>query len=566
MEAAATHSLKGTKTGSTRWLVYFFPSLTDFAFIWPALLLFMALPGSSMLLSDGDTGWHIRTGEWIWRHKAVPTVDLFSFTKPRDPWFAWEWGWDLLFAGIHHCWGLGGVAFVSLVILCTVSALLFRLIRRYSELDLLALPFTMLAMAGSIIHWLARPHLVSWLFILIFAHVISSAEKGNPKALLWLPVLMLLWVNLHGAFFVGILMLLTSVAGEVLGVLLSADPFWRTAWMRSRSYVSCAFACSAVTFMNPYTWKLHGHIIHYIRDSRLLDNISEFQSISFHLIQSLPFECMLVLGVGAAFWCASRQQFSAALSILLWAHWSLQCARNIPIFLLISAPFTACMTRELLGKVSAMQRFGHASSAAANISRDFQYIDRLPRLYLVSLVGLIVVASGFVWGKPGFEAQFNPKSFPVGALPFIKSAKFSRLFTTDQWADYLIYHLYPAQRTYMDGRSDLFGDDFVERYGHIMNARYDWETHLRAYGVDAVVLRPDMPVVSALKESKNWKLLFDNGSVVIFQAASITQALESAVIEHIQVSPVACSGRKKLGHSSPSALLNSNTESQKRRS
>ena len=107
MEAAATHSLERTDTGSNRWLVSLFPSLTDFAFIWPALLLFVMLPGSSVLLSDGDTGWHIRTGEWIWQHKAVPTTDLFSFTKPHAAWFAWEWGWDLLFAGIHHFWGLG---------------------------------------------------------------------------------------------------------------------------------------------------------------------------------------------------------------------------------------------------------------------------------------------------------------------------------------------------------------------------------------------------------------------------------------------------------------------------
>src|SRR3954447_3983462 len=146
METAATHSLGGTDTGANRWLVPFLPSLTDFAFIWPALLLFVMLPGSSVLLSDGDTGWHIRTGEWIWQHKAVPTTDLFSFTKPHEPWFAWEWGWDLIFAGIHHFWGLGGVVFGSVVILCVISVLLFRLIRRYSDRDLLAFAFTALVM------------------------------------------------------------------------------------------------------------------------------------------------------------------------------------------------------------------------------------------------------------------------------------------------------------------------------------------------------------------------------------------------------------------------------------
>ena len=566
MEAAATQSLGRTDTGSNRWLISLFPSLTDFAFIWPALLLFVMLPGSSVLLSDGDTGWHIRTGEWIWQHKAVPTTDLFSFTKPHEPWFAWEWGWDLLFAGVHHFWGLGGVAFASVVILCAVSALLFRLIRRYCDRDVLALAFTVLAMFASSIHWLARPHLISWLFVLIFAHVLLSAEKGNTKVLFWLPALMLLWVNLHGAFFVGILMLLTSAVGEMAGALFSAEPFWKTAWMRSKQYLSCALACSVVTFINPYTWKLHWHIFHYIQNSKLLDSIDEFRSISFHGIKSLPFECMLVLGVGAAFWCAGRCQFGAALSTLLWVHWGLQCVRNIPIFLLISTPYTACMTRELLGKVSAIQRFRHTSSVAANDNRNFQFFDRLPRLHLVSLAALIVVALGFIWEKPGFEAQFNPKSFPAGALPFIKSAKFSRLFTIDQWADYLIYHLYPAQRTYMDGRSDLFGADLMERYGYIMNARHDWDANLRADGIDAVMLRPDIPVVSALKESKNWRLLFDNGSAVIFQSVSMAQSSKKGDAALEQVSPADYGGRKKLGHLPPSIPFNSKLRSQERRS
>ena len=566
MGATATHSLGRTDTGTNRWLLYFFPSLTDFAFIWPILVLFVVLPGSSVLLYDGDTGWHIRTGEWIWQHKAVPTTDLFSFTKPHEPWFAWEWGWDLLFAGIHHFWGLAGVTFVSVVILCTISALLFRLIRRYSDRDTLALAFTALAITGSSIHWLARPHLISWLFILIFAHVLLSAEKGDIKALLWLPALTVLWVNLHGAFFVGILMLLTSAAGETLSVLFSAEPFWQTAWMRTRWYMTCAFACSVATFINPYTWKLHWHVLHYVRDSRLLDSIMEFQSANFHQVRFLPFECALVLGVGGAFWCAGRRQFSAALSVLLWAHWSLLCARNIPIFLLISAPFTACMTRELLVKISITGRFQRAGLSAAEASREFRSLDRLPRLYLASLTALIVVGLGFVWKKPGFKAQFDSRVFPTTALPFIKSAKLSRLFTTDQWADYLIYYLYPAQQTYVDGRSDMFGADFVQRCKNIMSAQHNWEENLRADGVNAVMLSPDVPVVSALKKSKNWKLLFDNGSVVIFQAVSMTQSPKESVVKPVQISLAVSGGRKELGRLSPSAPFHLNLESQERKS
>ena len=86
------------------------------------------------------------------------------------------------------------------LVLSFVSALLFRLIRRYSDSDVLAFALTVLAICGSIVHWLARPHLVSWLFVLIFSHVILSAEEGKTGGLYALPALMCIWVNLHGGF------------------------------------------------------------------------------------------------------------------------------------------------------------------------------------------------------------------------------------------------------------------------------------------------------------------------------------------------------------------------------
>ena len=63
------------------------PSLTDIAFLMPVMFLFTRMAGVRSLLGDGDTGWHIRTGEWILAHHQVPYVDMFSFTKPGEPWF-----------------------------------------------------------------------------------------------------------------------------------------------------------------------------------------------------------------------------------------------------------------------------------------------------------------------------------------------------------------------------------------------------------------------------------------------------------------------------------------------
>src|SRR5206468_9836099 len=100
------------------------PSLADCFFA--ALLAWLFLGGGGkMLLSDGDTGWHIRTGDYILEHHEVPRKDLFTFTKPDEPWFAWEWLTDVAFAGLHRAWGLKAVSLLAGIALIGAATLVF---------------------------------------------------------------------------------------------------------------------------------------------------------------------------------------------------------------------------------------------------------------------------------------------------------------------------------------------------------------------------------------------------------------------------------------------------------
>src|SRR6185295_17615975 len=141
-----------------------FPSLTDVVFCTTLLLLFLMAEAATSLLKDSDTGWHIRTGEWILQHHAVPQRDLFSFSKPGEPWFAWEWGSDVVFALVHRYAGLAGVALLAGVVIALLYALLYRLMIRQGVNLVVALPLVLLASYAGSIHWLARPHMFSWLF------------------------------------------------------------------------------------------------------------------------------------------------------------------------------------------------------------------------------------------------------------------------------------------------------------------------------------------------------------------------------------------------------------------
>lgn len=508
-------------TGSTeagRWYVRLLPSLTDFAFILPLFLLFGMLSGPTQMLSDGDTGWHIRTGDWILAHGHVPTVDLFSFTMPGKSWFAWEWGWDLLFAIVHRSTGLAGVVFLNVTLLCLVSALVFRLIRRYTDNDVLAFAFTVFAVCGSLIHWLARPHLVSWVFALLFSHLILSAEEGNRKALLYAPALMVLWTNLHGGFFIGILLLLASAAGEALHVTFDRPPLSLGAYRGTLEYLACALMCALATLVNPYGWALHRHVISYLHDSALLDNISEFQTISFHNTGSIFFECMLLLGAAAAFWCFSNRRAGLALTVLFWAHAALFSGRNIPLFMLLAAAPAALLMQDAGRRMGVKPAFSKLGVEVRDTLREFKVVERAGRAYMTSGLALLFVAAGLASGKGVFRSEFNPNNFPLHAIDIAHKAGFEHLFTTDQWADYLIYSYYPSQRVFLDGRSDFYGIDLVRKYQHIMSAQFDCEDLLKKYSIDGVMLKTDAPLATLLKRSSKWKLLFDDGSTILFTA------------------------------------------------
>jgi len=548
MQVTAIQSWESTYTGKNRWYLRLFPSLTDLVFLLPAFLLLVILPGTKTLLSDGDTGWHIRTGEWILQHRAVPSVDLFSFTKPNQAWFAWEWAWDALFALIHYAAGLAGVALANVFLLCLISALLFRLIRRCSENDLLALFFTFVCLAGSSIHWLARPHLFSWLFVLIFSHVILSAAAGKLKALWSLPFLTIAWANIHGAFFVGVLMLLISATGEALDVFISQKQMGRTAYSRARPYLLCALGCAIASLINPYTWHLHEHIFSYLRDSKLLDEIQEYQSISFHHASAMFFEGMLLLGVASTVWCFQRGKFAAGLLVLLWAHLALLSGRNIPIFLFIAAPWITCIVQDTLAALKPLPWVNRLAAASRRIYADLQPMERMARWHFVSALGVLCMVGLLASGNSTFEAAFDAQRFPLEAIPVIQAGNYRRIFTFDQWGDYLIYRLYPSKQVFVDGRSDFYGADFVIRCEHLVAARYGWEADLKRYRVDAVLLKPNAPLAEVLKESLNWRVAFDNGSAILFRSTSQTEhELGSPSESRIRFSPAFNSGGKQFG-------------------
>jgi len=111
---------------------------------------------------------------------------------------------------------------------------------------------------------------------------------------------------------------------------------------------------------------------------------------------------------------------------------------------------------------------------------------------------------------------FDPDVYPAAALASLRMEPGSRVFTNDEWGDYLIYR---GRKVFVDGRSDFYGDDFEGKYIDVLNVNYGWEKTLNGFAVDTILLPPTAPLTGALKESSGWRVVYDDGIALVFRSA-----------------------------------------------
>ena len=508
--------------------IYVMPSLSDLAFLTPFLVLFWCTTGVGWLLTDSDTGWHIRAGEWILKNRRVPTTDLFSFTKAGQPWFAWEWLSDVLMAVVHGHSGLAGIVLVSLLVVGATSVCVYRNTLDESGHRVVAIALTGLAMAASTIHWLARPHLVTPLFAVVFCWVLSRVERraNNEGLLSVLPPLTILWVNLHGGFFVGLVLLITYAIGAAAGELVQGAR--RNGWLRARKYLLTAGACAIASLVNPYGYRLHVHVAQYLGASFYLQRISEFQSIDFHSFTASYFETLLVLSIAAAAWHLGAGRSVQVLLLLSWSHLALFSARNIPIFAVVAAPGIGLAVREWLEYARSrwpLEWPGKFSASLAELEaglRSIANIHRRRHWHFVPCFGVLVLA--LLLTRPGrvkvLHPEFDRNRFPVDAATFLSQKSLgpsTRLYSSWQWGGYLIYRLWPSFSVFDDGRTDFYGPAFVEEGLRAWDACPDWANTFERYRVNGALLPADSALATVLRERRDWKPVYQDHVAVLFE-------------------------------------------------
>ena len=514
--------MRVAETPLRTWLGWTLPSFADLFFL--VLLSMLALsPLNANLLRDPDTGWHIRSGELIWATRTVPRTDPFSYTRNGQPWYAWEWLYDLVIAAIHHVSGLNGVVFITAAVIGCTFALLFRFALRRSGNLVVAGLLTLLAIAAAQIHMLARPHVLSWLFTVLWVEYLHRFKEGQRFALLWLPPMMLLWVNIHGGFVVGLGLIGIFALGNIWSTLSSPGEGDR---QKTLQLAAVLLVCGLTTLVTPYGYGLHVHVYRYLSNHFLMDNIDEFLSPNFHLPVYKYFELFLLLAIAGAIFARERITLTDLLLILFSVYAGLYAVRNIPIAAIIMSLVLAPVLTAAISPASSL-RFcpGWVRSLleiSQSISVNMTSLERqfhghvLAAVTMIAFV-LLVLHGGRVFSFQMMAVKFDEKFLPAGAAGFIAQRGIrDHLFSTDNWSSYLIYKLYPGTKVFFDDRHDFYGEAFAREYAKAFRGTPQWREPLDKYQVQWVLMPTDSPLSSLLREDHDWRADYDDGLAMIF--------------------------------------------------
>jgi hypothetical protein len=498
------------------------------------IILLVAMTGGILaprLLGDASIGWHIRNGELILQSHSVTRADPFSATMNGQAWYAWEWLYDVVIAGLHHGWGLNGVVLFTAVVIAGTFALTLRwCLGRGADLPVTAVLLA-LSLGASMIHLFARPHVLSWLLTVIWFQVLDGSESAegsrHSQLLWWLPALMLLWVNLHGGFVMGFVLLGLYVASSAIRYWQSRQQeIQRKIVRRLRELGWVTVASLAASLLNPYGYRLHLHVYHYLSNRWLMNHIDEFLSPDFHGVAQQCFVLILLITI-VSLAVGSKPALAQVLVLLFAAYSGLYASRSLPISSLLIAMVVAPLLTQAIREgrsnpqlSSKLQAFFSNWEGFGTRMRSMELNFRGHAWPLVAVVlGVLACAhQGKLGSYVSMDAHFDAKHLPLQAAEVIAQRGIREpVFSLDSWGGYLIYRLYPENKVFVDDRHDLYGEEFLKDYLKAVQVTPDWESFLNAKRVNWVLAPSGSSLANMLQLTSQWKLIYQDETAVLLQ-------------------------------------------------
>lgn len=479
-------------------------------------VLFLALL-IGITLFDPDYFWHLRTGQYIVEAGALPAGDPYSHTAFGKPWVLHEWLFEVLLYGAHAALGPLGVkllcATFGVATAATMVATAKVLLGRPTYAYILAVTCYVVVAFG----FSPRPQLATFLFFAVYFRVLHGFKHAGATSALWLlPALMVVWVNCHGGYVAGVALAVLFCVCEWIGYFFQpGNPEQKR---RLRLLGVAVAATILATLVNPY------FIDHWIYPFQLMGMeavktyISEWQSPNFHDPWPLAFLALVLVTFVAAMYRSRRPDLTEIAITGFFVTSGFIGLRHIPIAALTLLPFAAASLAQVALEKSAvaarlprlLKPFGTARTARRPIGR---------RQFLLNWIMLAMLVAGGLLYYPlrhAKDADFVNMVVPVKATEFIRQTGLEgRMFNTYHYGGYLILQLYPAQRVFMDGRGDMYGDDLIKEYLEIVGGGADWQRLFDKHRVDYAIVERKAPLRQLLLCRGDYKLVYDDAAISI---------------------------------------------------
>jgi hypothetical protein len=458
---------------------------------------------------DPDVWWHLRTGQLILQTHSLFHTDPYSFTRFGQPWVNHEWLSQVLLFSLYRLAGFGGLIVVFAAL---IAATLLLVYRRSPGRPYIAAVMTLWGAVASASTWGVRPQMFSLLLGSIFLVLLEASERRS-LLLWWTAPLMLLWVNLHAGYPIGLAFIALFLVGEALESAIGLEP-WQTSLPRLKRLGRAFAVCLALVAVNPNGVRIYWYPFQTLRSAAMHRFIHEWFSPDFHDPAYLPLLFMLLALIAGLALSPRRPRLRNLLLLLATLPAALRSMRHIPILILVIVPILAELAQTCLQQWGATRLLRRPLTGLA------------PRTLVINFLVLLTFCTFTIFRVRqvvGGQAEAEAKSFPAGAVTFLQREHISGpIMNHYNWGGYLIWKLYPQYPVFMDGRADVYGDALMNQFGATYYLIDDWKKSLQIWDIRTVVLPPDAPLITALKSTPEWKQIYADSEAVI-----LTRPLES---------------------------------------
>jgi hypothetical protein len=475
--------------------------------------------------ADTDTWWHLRTGQWIVEHRAVPMVDPFSYTRLGADWKIPGWLAQTLMYELFVLFGFAGLNLFTAFFVTLAFVWVYLTCEGHPLLKAFTL---VLAAAASGVYWSARPQIISFALAGAFAYVLWLFRWRGVNRLWVLPPLMAIWANVHGGFAIGFILIALTLAGQALAWA------WRCFSRRTLAVpgeerpagdvdgrgllwlAGTGLVCAAAVAINPAGPVMLLYPFKTVSIGVLQDFIQEWQSPNFHLLMVQPFLWLLFATLAAMVWSRRGINLTDWLMVGGVAYLGFAAGRNMALLAIVAPSVLTHNVQAGWADLTARApRWGQVIRLSSAPPRGAMLVLNWLLLLVIAAAALAKVA--LVVPASVNEAVLA-KVVPVDAAAFVmRTRPPGKLFNSYNFGAYLLWALYPDYPVFVDGRTDLYNDQFLREYLDVMTARPGYQAALDRYGVNVVLVEADAVLANRLSEDPAWRKAYADSVAVVYE-------------------------------------------------